>query len=172
MDTVDLAVLGLLLRVSVSERRRRWLNCELIESGATPRVITYYPLWHMRHLILKWIVMFLGSSMQFPPIHLQNSVRVIFDSTVRVYVQAPRRFPKCIANLSTVPQISFQPMPHLTKSVIRWIAVRWLPKKATQIRITTDSSESVCLSVPPHCLTDNILLLSLFYHTILRQSGN
>lgn len=46
------------------------------------------------------------------------------------------------ANPSKFPWIFSPPMPHLNKSVIRWIAVRWLPNKATQIRVNIDSSES------------------------------
>lgn len=38
---------------------------------------------------------------------------------------------------------SFPLLPHLNKSIIRWIAVRWLPNKAVQIGVTTGSKESM-----------------------------
>lgn len=85
------------------------------------------------------------SWMQFPPSSSQNSVRVISQGTVGVYVQAPI-FPYISLNALPIQQANFPwifspPMPHLNRSAIRWIAVRWLPNKATQIRVNIDSSE-------------------------------
>lgn len=67
-------------------------------------------------------------------------------------------FPKCTADLSNSSCIFSSPMPHLNKSVIRWIAVRWLPNKATQIRVNIDSGEWAHDSLGRHhvCHADNI----------------
>lgn len=57
-------------------------------------------------------------------------------------------------------------MPHLNKSVIRWNTVRWLPNKATQIRVNIDSSESAHDSLWWHhvdTLTTIHILPSLFW---------
>lgn len=108
----------------------------------------------MRHLILKWIVvLLLIAECNFSPFPLQNSVRATFDGTIGVYMQAPIFPLKWTANPSKFPWISSPSMLHLNKSVIRWIAVRWLPNKATQIRVNIDSSESAHDSLWWHHVT-------------------
>lgn len=109
-----------------------------------------------------------NSWMQFSPSSVQNSVRVIFWQYRCLHAISDifQNFPKCTPNISKFPWIFSPPMPHLNKSVIRWIAVRWQPNKATQIRVNIDSSVSAHDSLWWHhvaTLTTIHILPSLFW---------
>lgn len=84
IDTVGLAVLRLRLRVSVNECVMCWLG--VLESRTTPPVVTYYPLWHIGHLILKWFVIsLLKAECNF----LLFLTKQCQDDAMGVYMQAP-----------------------------------------------------------------------------------